>query len=390
MDAFELNLRNDIERLKSPAGYLYAGIPHFKGLYGRDSLIAAWQLLERDSGIARDTLKFLANYQGKKVERRSEEEPGKILHVFDYAPSGFLHWLSKLLQGWTHGFPYYGSVDSTALFIIVAGEYFRQTGDRESLAGLWPNIVLAVRWMAKYGDLDEDGFLEYTRKNPFGLRNQGWKDTTVYLSVNPPVAPVEVQGYAYAAYKSAVYIARALSKGLEDWDTRAEQLKEKFNSAFWVESLKFFALALGGSKRQVREVASNPGHLLFTGILDPTAEKAVVDRLFKSDMFTGYGLRTHSDRSRYFGKSCTLGAIWPHDNWMVWLGLKRCGYTDKAQMIRAALLKACRELGYAPEYYDVAGGKPLILPRFWRALHLSGPCHPQAWASAALLDMLNE
>ncbi len=388
MNDVRAKLVEDIRRLTSPDHYLYAGIPHFKGLYGRDALISAWQLLGYDPGIARATLSFLAAHQGRRLSRRNEEQPGKMLHVYDYSPSSFPQRVSKLLQRVAHGLPYFGSLDSTPLFIIVAKEYFDRTRDVEFISGLWPNIEKAVHWMAGYGDIDNDGFLQYRTMNLFGLRNQGWKDTTVYLDIRQPVAPIEVQGYAYAAYRSAARMASELGRDAADWEHQAERLRERLKPIFWMPNERFFAIALDGDKKLVREIASNPGHLLFSGILDPGDMRVVVERLFKDDMLTQYGLRTHSAGSRYFRRSCTLGPIWPHDNWIIWMGLKKCGYPDEAERIKVALFMAYAEIGFIPEYYDVVSGKPAISPRFWGPLNLSGPSHPQAWASGALLSML--
>ncbi len=388
VEQIKRGLAEDTERLKSREGYLYAGVPCFKGVYGRDALIASWQLLKHDAGIAMRTLRFLATHQGKRVDPRREEEPGKILHVYDYAPFSLPHRLTKGVQRLTQGLPYYGSIDSTPLFVIVAGEYSRATGDMALISELWPNIERAVSWISAYGDLDGDGFVEYRRRNPFGLRNQNWKDGIGYLAIKAPVAPVEVEGYAYAAYEAAVNLARVLDKGSADWAKRAAELKAKFNERFWMPGLDFFALALDGGKRQVREIASNAGHLIFTGILDRGRQDRVVARLFLPDMFTEYGIRTHSSSSRYFRKSHLSGAIWPHDNWMVWIGLRSCGYAEEAGRIRAGLLKAYAKLGCIPEFYDVVDGGLVAAARSWHGIRVGQACCPQAWASGALLNML--
>jgi len=381
-------LDKDIEQLRTPEGCLYAGIPYFKGIFGRDSMIASWQLLRHDATIAQKSLEFVAQYQGKHTVIKSEEEPGKIFHVYNQVASALQQRVLKSLQQLAQGFPYYGSVDSTPLFVIVANEYFRKTGDKKLINDLWETIERAMQWIDEYGDLDGDGFVEYKRKNPFGLRNQNWKDTAIYLPMKSPVAPVEVQGYAYAAYKAANSLAMELNKQHKDWNARARELKNGFNSMFWMKDEGFLALALDGDKLQVKEIASNPGHLLFTGIIDKDKEARVVDRLFEDDMFTQYGLRTHSSLSKYFRRSCTLGAIWPHDNWMFWVGLTRSGYTNEADRIKNALLKAHQKLGYLPEYYDVEENEIVLTPRLARFIKVGKPCYPQAWATAALLDML--
>ncbi len=388
MSSIEAILLEDIEKLKTKDGRLRAGIPHFDGFYGRDALITSWQLLRHDPSVARETLKFLARYQGKKLDSRTQEEPGKILHVYDYTARSPIQKAAKVVQRWIQGLPYYGSVDATPLFVIAAGEMHKATGDTDLLNELWPSISLATEWMTHFGDLDGDGFIEYHRTNPFGLRNQNWKDTAVYISMKAPVASVEVQGYAYMAYTTAAALARALGKDGCDWSTRAERIRERFREFFWMNDHRFFAMALDGSKNQVKEIASNSGHLLCTGILDKDDADAVASRLFEDDMFTEFGLRTHSSSSRHFRRSCTLGPIWPHDNWLAWIGLKKCGYHNQAERIRLALLNAHRGLGYLPEYYDVVDGRIKIVPRIWGVI--GGPCYPQAWASGGLLNMLRD
>ncbi len=383
----EEGLLAEIEMLKERHGCLRAGLPYFDGIYGRDALIGAWQLLRRKPEIARQTLNFLARYQGKRVSYRTGEEPGKILHVFDFASSGPVHTAAKLVQRIIQGLPYYGSIDATPLFVILAGETYDATRDMELLRSLWPNIVSATDWIGLWGDADRDGLVEYARHNPFGVRNQNWKDTAVYINMRAPVASIEVQGYAYMAYLTAARLAAVLDEDARDWATRADRLRERVASLFWMKDLAFYAMALDGSKRQVKEIASNGGHLLLTGILDKDAEEATVTRLFQDDMLTEFGLRTHSSRSRFFRRSCTLGAVWPHDNWLLWKGLEKTGHRSEAAHLKLGMLRARERLGCLPEYYDVVDGKPKLIPRIWG--FIGGPCLTQAWSSGALLDMLS-
>lgn len=379
----------DIGRLRR-GDLLYAGFPWFQGVYGRDSLIAGWQLLKHDAAIASATLRLLAEKQGKRVNWRTEEEPGKILHVCDFRPHTVWHGVVKGLQRVVQGFPYYGSIDATPLFVIVAGAYFQATGDGALMAEIWPNIERAVDWLGSYGDADGDGLVEYRRRNPFSLRNQNWKDGVGYLAIKRPVAAVEVQGYVYAAYQAGASLARALGKPPHDWVERAARLKDAFNERFWMDDLGFFAMALDGQKRPIREIASNAGHLLFTGILDRERADKVVARLFQRDMITEYGLRSHSSLSRYFRRNHLLGPIWPHDNWLVWVGLKALGYSEPADMIVSGLLRAFGELKCLPEFYDVENGQVIEVPRTWRGVRIGRACCPQAWSSGALLNMLED
>jgi glycogen debranching enzyme len=376
-------LLEDIEKLRSPMGYLNAGYPRYNTLFGRDSLISAWQMLKIDPTIARATLKTLARYQGKTVNPKAEEEPGKILHEFRFDPKSraeLPHW----------DFPYYGSVDSTPLFIIVAGEYFRKTRDKTLLLRIWDNLLAAFRWIRDYGDKDGDGYVEYQRMNPYGLFHQGWKDGVEdHLKIKPPVAIVEVQGYIYAAYQNLIFLDRELCKNIVSKEVlaRSEVLKKKFNEDFWMEKENYFALALDGEKRQRGVVTSNPGHLLFTGIVAQDKIEPLVSRLFQSDLWTPYGIRNHSAKDSDFDPYSYLrGSVWPHDNWIIYKGLQNLGFNLHADQIKKALLRAFRELGKIPELYGVVGDRIVDLSQMEGVL--ANPL--QAWSSAGLLEMIWE
>jgi glycogen debranching enzyme len=369
---FELN------KLKDRKGFLKAGLPRFNRLFGRDSLISAWQLLEKKPGITKATLEILSQYQGKVINDEREEEPGKILHETDF----------KLKSHPTYHFPfpYYGSIDATLLFLILFSFYYQKTKDKKFLDSHWENILRAIHWIEEYGDKDKDLFIEYQKKSKNGLFHQGWKDGFEdHLKIEPPVALVEVQGYQYLALKEVA----SLAQERKDWDLvdkleeRAWKLKKKFNEKFWMEDNKFFALALDGKKQQRKVITSNPGHLLFTGIIREKEKiEFVVKRLFERDMFTPYGIRTHSELEKDFDpKSYHLGSVWPHDNWIIAQGLKKLGYQKEYQKIRKAILKAYKELGYLPEYYGVVNGKIVVdLPH--------PPCYLQAWSLGALFNFL--
>ncbi len=368
----------EIKRLKDRRGFLIAGLPRFARLFGRDALISAWQLLEKHPGIAQATLEILSQYQGKVINKEREEEPGKILHETDLK--------SKLHPGGHFPFPYFGSVDSTLLFLIVFSFYYKKTQNKKFLNLHWENILKAINWIIEYGDKDKDYFIEYQRKNQKGLFHQGWKDSFEdHLKIEPPVALVEVQGYQYLALRETALLAEEK----KDWDLvdqleeRAWQLKKKFNEKFWMEEKNYFALALDGKKQQKRSITSNPGHLLFTGIIREKEKiDLVVKRLFAKDMFTPYGIRTHSELEEDFDpKSYHLGSVWPHDNWIIAQGLKKLGYIKEYKKIKNAILKAYKEIGYLPEYYGVWEGKIILdLPK--------PPCYPQAWSSGALFNFL--
>jgi len=376
-------LLGDIERLKTLRGYLNAGYPRYNTLFGRDSLISAWQMLEVDPLIARATLQVLAGYQGKTVNLRSEEEPGKILHEHR-----FTHEDQTELPHWD--FPYYGSVDSTPLFIILAGKYFQRTGDKPFLLEIWNNIVAAFNWIVHYGDRDRDSYVEYERRNPHGHFHQGWRDGVEdHLKIRPPVSIVEVQGYVYAAYRSIIFLAKQLDKnGISDEaSARSDVLRKKFNGDFWMKKENYFALALDGEKRQKETISSNPGHLLFTGIVAQDKIQSLISRLFEPDLWTPYGIRNHSSKNPDFDPySYQLGSVWPHDNWVIYMGLQQLGHSSYADQIKKGLLRADRELAHIPELYAVVNDKIVDLSA---SPIESTPVNPlQAWASAGLLQMI--
>lgn len=279
----------EIKQLKDKKGFIRAGLPRFNRLFGRDSLIAAWQLLDKNPGICQATLEILSQYQGKVFNDEREEEPGKILHETDLGKN-------RHPEG-RFPFPYYGSIDSTPLFLILFSFYYKKTKNLKFLNSRWENILRAINWIEECGDKDKDLFLEYQRKNPKGLFHQAWKDGFEdLLKIEPPVAIVEVQGYQYLALKETADLAEIkkdfdLTKELRE---RAEKLKEVFNEKFWMEDKNYFALALDGKKQQRKAITSNPGHLLFTRICEKGKEKLIAERLFQDDLWTSYGIRTHS------------------------------------------------------------------------------------------------
>ena len=378
-------LLRDIEKLKAPGGYLKAGYPRYNTLFGRDSLISAWQMLKVDPSIARATLQILAKYQGDVADPRSEEEPGKILHEYRFDSEE-----QAKLPEWD--FPYYGSVDSTPLFIMLTREYFQRTNDRLLLSKIWSNTKAAFKWITDYGDADGDNYVEYQKKNPHGLFHQGWRDGVKdHLKIKPPVAIVEVQGYVFAAFESVISLAEDLGESSISKAAlvRAETLKSKFNRDFWMEREEYFALALDGEKKQRKAVTSNPGHLFFTGIVSEDKVRPLISRLFQADLWTPYGLRTHSSKEPDFDPySYHCGTVWPHDNWIAYKGLKALGFSDHANQIKRALLRAFKELGKIPELYAVVKGKIVDLSGSSVKGVSANPV--QAWASAGLLEMLWE
>ena len=367
-------LIKEIQTLKDRKGFLIAGLPRFDRLFGRDSLIVAWQLLDWNPGICKATLEILSQLQGKVFNDEKNEEPGKIIHETDFEswhPAGL------------YPFPYYGSIDSTPLFLILFAFYFKKTKDQKFLQNHWENILMALHWMEECGGKDKDYFLEYKRKNPKGLFHQGWKDDFKnHLNITPPVAIVEAQGYQYLALNEIAELAamRREHDLVEKLKERAASLQEEFNEKFWMEKENYFALGLNGKKEQRKAITSNPGHCLFTGIISEDKVEKVVKRLFEEDMWTPFGIRTHSAKEPDFdAQSYHLGSIWPHDNWIIAQGLKKYGFLEEYQKIRQALFSAHKALGYLPEYYGVTDEKIIQIP---------GSCHPQAWATCALFNFL--
>ena len=369
----------EIRQLKDKKGFIRAGLPRFNRLFGRDSLIAAWQLLDKNPGICQATLEILSQYQGKIFNDEREEEPGKIIHETDLEKS---HHPEN-----SYPLPYYGSIDSTPLFLILFSFYYKKTKNLKFLNSRWENILRAINWIEECGDKDKDLFLEYQRKNPKGLFHQGWKDGFEdHLKIEPPVAIAEIQGYQHLALREVAYLAEIK----KDWDLvdkleeRAWELKKKFNQDFWMAPKNYFALALDGKKQQRKAITSNSGHLLFTGVLRDEKIDFVVKRLFQDDLWTPFGIRNHSTSEPDFNpRSDHLGSIWPHDNWIIAQGLKKLGYEKEYQKIKKAILLAYERLGFLPEFYGVVNGEITLEMK-------KTPCYPQAWSSGALFNFLSE
>jgi glycogen debranching enzyme len=289
---------------------------------------------------------------------------------------------------------YYGSVDSTPLFVMLAGAYFERTHDGTTLQQLWPHLEAAMDWIARYGDRDGDGFVEYFRATGSGLQNQGWKDSfdSVFHAngdlAEGPIALVEVQGYVYAAHRAMAEIGRQLGheQVATDHARKAEALRLAFEEAFWCEEIGTYALALDGAKKPCCVRTSNPGHLLMTGIVDPARAARMAEGFMNHDFFSGWGIRTvASTEARYNPMGYHNGSVWPHDNALIALGLSRYGMKRAAGAIFTGLFDAAShmELMRFPELFcgfpRRRGTAPTLYPV---------ACAPQAWASAAPFALL--
>jgi glycogen debranching enzyme len=366
--------------------YPYAGIPWYATAFGRDGIITALLMLWMDPSIARGVLLFLAANQATTTDPGSDAEPGKILHELRHGEMAEL--------GEVPFRRYYGSVDATPLFVMLAGAYLQRTGDIETIRRLWPHIEAALSWIDLRGDRDGDGFVEYYRMTETGLANQGWKDS--YDSVfhangempKGPIALVEVQGYVYRARRAAARIAERLGliERAAALRAQAEELRDRIEEVFWCEDLGTYALALDGEKRPCRVRSSNAGHLLLAGVPAPWRARRVAAQLLGSDFFSGWGIRTiASTEARYNPMSYHNGSVWPHDNALIGLGLARYGFRYEAARLLEGLFDATahidlrrlpelicgfpRRRGQGPTFYPVA-------------------CAPQAWSSTATSSLL--
>ncbi|HVC35226.1 MAG TPA: glycogen debranching N-terminal domain-containing protein [Chloroflexota bacterium] len=366
------------------ANYPAAGVPWYVALFGRDSLVTALQTAWFPTTSA-EVLRVLAKRQGTTVDDWKDEQPGKVLHELR---QGELASAKVIPYS-----PYFGSVDATILFVILLDRYYQITGDVALLQELAGSLKDALAWMERYGDLDGDGFIEYKTRSPAGLRNQGWKDSWDAIMnadgslVEPPVALVEVQGYAYAARRAAAEIYRALHNP-EDaarFDYQADWLRDHFNAAFWMDDEECYCLGLDKDKRQAKVVSSNAGQALWSGIAPAARAQKVAERLMQPDMFSGWGIRTLATKEvRYNPMGYHVGTVWPHDNSLIALGFKRYGQDDKVLQLLSGLYDVALRLpdGRLPElfcgYPRTGDEDPVRYPV---------ACSPQAWA-AGVFDFL--
>ena len=386
LDRAILDLRMLQSGEQDGATWLDAGIPWYATLFGRDALIAAYQALGVNSDLAWSTLRGLAELQGREADEWREEEPGKIIHedrLGELAGAGEIPHTR-----------YYGTVDATPLWLSVLHGAYRWTGDLEAVRALWPNVLEALRWIDEHGDADGDGYVEYRRRSPKGLINQGWKDSSDAIChpdgtpAEPPIALVEVQGYVYQAKTNVARLARDL--GEEELgarlDREAQELKARFNRDFWLDKEGYYALALDGRKRPVTTVTSNPGHCLWSRIVDEDRAPRVVRRLLSPALASGWGIRTLAARQHAYDPiGYHTGTVWPHDNALIAHGMRRYGFDREAREVLDQVAAAGAYFAYArfPELFCGFGSDEVPVP-----VEYPVACRPQAWASGAPLLMI--
>jgi glycogen debranching enzyme len=370
-----------------PTGlYPYAGVPWFNTPFGRDGLITAFECLWFWPDLARGVLSFLAQTQATHTDLAEDAEPGKIVHE---VRRGEMAALKEIPFG-----RYYGTVDATPLFVLVAGAYYERTGDLRFIRDIWPNLTAALRWIGQFADVDGDGFVEYQRRAADGLIHQGWKDNDDAIfhsdgsAVSGPVALCEVQAYVYGAWQAAARLAEAL--GFPDQAAldrkRAERLRDEFNRVFWRAGMSSYALALDGRNRPCDVLASNAGQCLLTGIATSDHARSVVETLLAPRCFSGWGIRTIAEgEAHYNPMAYHNGSVWPHDNALIAYGFARYGFTKESLAVFEGMFEAAMHLDLhrMPELFCGFPRDPGVGP-----VQYPVACAPQSWSAASVFLLL--
>lgn len=381
--ALQIKVEDEGRRLWMPAG----GIPWFMTVFGRDSIIVSLQSLSIYHEFARATLVQLAQLQANKVDDWRDAQPGKMPHEFRGGELAQLHEIPYT--------PYYGTVDATILWIIALAATYRWNADTDMLNECRTPLKKALAWIDNYGDFDNDGFVEYLSRSPQGMRNQGWKDSgkaIVYPDgqlVDPPIALCEVQGEVYKAWKDAAELYELWGEKKQALQLRqkADDLYQRFNERFWMESKGFYCLGLDNHKQQICSITSNPGQLLWTGIVPEERARKIVERLFQADMWCGWGIRTLSSKNGGYNPiSYQRGSVWPFDNSFIAAGMKKYGYYQEANQIAAGIFAAAKyfEDERLPEVFGGIERRPDNFPVPYLDAN-----SPQGWSSGAIFLFIN-
>ncbi len=362
-----------------------AGVPWFLSLFGRDSIIASLQYEIVDPAFSFGVLDRLGELQAREIDDYRDAEPGKIPHELRHGELAFFHKIPHT--------PYYGTADATPLYLILLHSAWKRTGDDGLIHRHLDTAQACLNWIDQYGDRDGDGFQEYQTRSSAGYENQSWKDAGDAIlypdgtHVKGPKATCELQGYVFDAWlrMAEVYDALGRCDRAGELRRKAAELHRRFNEAFWDEEAGFYALALDGDKNRVMSIASNPGHCLWSGIVPPARARRVVDRLMQPDMWSGWGIRTLSAKHPAYNPfSYQNGSVWPHDNSMIAIGMKRYGFTDEVGKISGAICEAadCFVASRLPELFSGIDRNDVGFP-----LRYLGANVPQAWATGAIFAL---